>query len=66
MGSTLNRAAQMTNSSTKALSASMGATIKNMIDVIPDNRSCHSEATEGNNQSEQPEWNRHGYQAVIS
>lgn len=27
----------MTNSSTKALSASMGATIKNMIDVIPDN-----------------------------
>lgn len=27
----------MTNSSTKALSASMGATIKNMVDVIPDN-----------------------------
>ena len=27
----------MTDSSTKALSASMGATIKNMIDVIPDN-----------------------------
>lgn len=27
----------MTNSSTKVLSASMGATIKNMVDVIPDN-----------------------------